>query len=334
MAFDKSKFTSVAAQTLSNNAEMHWLYETQDSAEAIKQTGANQLNSYFAEVHSLLSEGNIITVRHMSTPEEGSRSSTVVDEIDYIVLHKGEHRDENGRVVKDVFVYPLETGQRIMFRKFDNATSFTNKDISFQSIVCASKIGIVRLQKLVNNLTLTLKQKNNTGAELGIVNMSAENSAKAGYYNETDLGSTSRCVEKTFNVTGSAPANSSVPFLMYIVAESSEAAHVDQLCLNASVSDANDTSENPLRFVSPVNGFIKRMDVIASANADGGTKNYTLKINNSSATNGVAEIKEGAKKAYATPTGQNAVKAGDEITVEYDALGAAGKSSVSILIEK
>ena len=53
--FDISKFTSVAAQTLSNNAEMHWLYQTQDSAADIQLSAANHFNNYCAEVYSVLS---------------------------------------------------------------------------------------------------------------------------------------------------------------------------------------------------------------------------------------------------------------------------------------
>ena len=90
MAFNISKFTSVAGQSVGKNAEMHYLYETQDSAATIQKTDANHFNNYFAEVYSVLSEGNIITVRHMSTPDATahveSMTSTVIDEIDYIVL--------------------------------------------------------------------------------------------------------------------------------------------------------------------------------------------------------------------------------------------------------
>ena len=113
--FDISKFTSVAAQALSNNAEMHWLYQTQDSAADIQKTDATHFNNYFSEAYSLLSEGNIITVRHMSTPDDtaGTKSmtSTVIDEVDYIVIHKGEQLETNDNVstvVKSVYVYPLQ----------------------------------------------------------------------------------------------------------------------------------------------------------------------------------------------------------------------------------
>ena len=93
--FNISKFTSVAGQSVGKNAEMHYLYETQDSAATIQKTDANHFNNYFAEVYSVLSEGNIITVRHMSTPDATehveSLTSTVIDEIDYI--SGGERRD-------------------------------------------------------------------------------------------------------------------------------------------------------------------------------------------------------------------------------------------------
>lgn len=336
MAFDISKFTSVAAQTLSDNAEMHWLYETQDSANNIQKSGANQFSNYFAEAHSLLSEGNIITVRHMSTPDENaatlSKESTVVDQIDYVVLHKGEHRDANGRIVKDVFVYPLEAGQRIMVRKFDDATAFTNKNIEFQSVVCASKLGIVRLQTLANNITLTLKQTDNTGTQLGTVSMTAANSAIAGYFNETELGKTTSCVESSFNIAGNQPAGSNVSFLMYVVADGDEAAHIDQICLNENIADAN--GNNILRVISPTSGLIKRMYVGTSAAAAGANATYTLAIEGNLVTNGVATVAVGNKSGVATPSALNVVNAGDEITVTYTALGAAGTASVAVLIER
>lgn len=335
--FDISKFTSVAAQALSDNAEMHWLYQTTDSAADIQLAAANTFGNYFADAHSLLSEGNIITVRHMSTPDDTaatlSMTSTVVDEIDYIVIHKGEHRDANARIVKDVYVYPLEAGQRIMVRKFDDATGFTNKNISFQLPVCASKLGIVRLAKIANGttLTLTLKKTDNSGAQLGTVSMTADNSANAGYFNETELGKTTDCVEATFNVAGNQPVGSTVPFLMYIVADGDEAAHIDQICLNQSIVNANQV--NNLSFIAPTSGLIKRMYVGVSANAVNVT-NYTLSIAGTAVTNGVATIAVGERAGVAVPTALNVVNAGDEITVTGTALGTAGTGSLVILIER
>lgn len=334
--FDISKFTSVAAQALSDNAEMHWLYQTMDSAADIQLAGANTFSNYFAGAHSLLSEGNIITVRHMSTPDANaatlSETSTVIDEIDYIVIHKGEHRDANARIVKDVYVYPLESGQRILVRKFDDATAFTNKDISFQLPICASKFGVVRLQTLANDLTLTLKQTSNAGTQIGTVAMTAANSANAGYFNETELGKTTDCVEATFNVAGNQPANSAVSFLMYIVADGDEAAHVDQICLNQAIADANKV--NNLSFIAPTSGMIKRMYVGTSAAATGANATYTLSIAGNAVTNGVATISIGNKSGVAVPTALNVVNAGDEITVAGTALGAAGTGSLVILIER
>ena len=43
---------------------------------------------------------------------------------------------------------------------------------------------------------------------------------------------------------------------------------------------------------------------------------------------------ERKQKGVATPTGQNVLAAGDAIRVAYTALGAAGSSAVSILIER
>lgn len=333
--FDISKFTSVAAQTLSNNAEMHWLYQTQDSAADIQLSAANHFNNYFGEVYSLLSEGNIITVRHMSTPDDTaatkSLTSTVIDEINYIVLHKGEHRDANGRVVNDVYVYPLEAGQRILVRKFDDATAFTNKDVAFQLPVCASKLGIVRLQTLGNDLTLTLKQTSNAGTQIGTVQMTAVNSANAGYFNETELGKNSDCVESTFNIAGSTPAGSNVPFLMYIVADGDEAAHIDQICLNGAVADAN--ANGNIDFIAPSGGIIKRLYVGTSVAAVAAST-YTMSIDGTDVTNGAATVAIGDKSGVATPTALNVVNAGSTIRVAYTALGAAGTSSVAILIER
>lgn len=336
MAFDIKKFTSVAAQTLSDNAEMHWLYETQDTAEDIQTSAANTFNSYFAEVYTLLSEGNIITVRHMSEPDDAaatlSTTSTVIDQIDYIVLHKGEHRDANGRVVKDLFVYPLESGQRILVRKFDDATAFTNTNLSFQTLVCASKFGIVRLQTLDNDITLTLKQTSNAGTQLGTVQMTAVNSANAGYFAETILNKNTDCVESTFNVAGNQPATSSVPFLMYIVADGDEAAHIDQICLNGNVEDAN--SGATITFVAPTSGTIKRLYVGTTAEATGSAATYTMSIDNTPVTNGVATVNIGSKSGVATPTALNIVNAGSVVSVAYTALGTAGSSSVAVLIER
>lgn len=333
--FDITKFTSVAAQALSDNAEMHWLYQTMDSAADIQLAGANAFSNYFADAHSLLSEGNIITVRHMSTPDDTaatlSMASTVIDEVDYIVIHKGEHRDANARIVKDVYVYPLEAGQRILVRKFDDATAFTNTNVSFQLPVCASKFGIVRLQTLTNDITLTLKQTSNAGTQIGTVAMTAANSANAGYFNETELGKTTDCVEATFNVAGNQPGGSAVSFLMYIVADGDEAAHVDQICLNQAIANANQV--NNLSFIAPTSGLIKRMYVGVSANAVNATT-YTLSIAGTAVTGGVATIAIGDKSGVAVPTALNVVNAGDEITVAGTALGAAGTGSLVILIER
>lgn len=335
MAFNISKFTSVAGQTLSDNAEMHWLYETQDSAEVIQKSGANALNSYFAEVHSLLSEGNIITVRHMSTPDTTattkSLTSTLIDQIDYVVLHKGEHRDNDGRIIKDVFVYPLEAGQRIMVRKFDDATSFSNANVAFQTKVCVSKIGVVRLQTLGANLTLTVKQNSSTGVQIGTVAMNQANSQIPGYFNETVLAKSSTCIETTFNVSGNTPSSSSVPFLMYLVAEGDEEARLDQIVLNEAVANANTTGT--ISFVSPTSGLIKRLLVGTSAAATTDTT-YTLKIDGNAVTDGVAKVSSGQQSGIASPTGNNSLNAGSAITVDYTALGTTGSSYVSILIER
>ena len=52
MAFDKSKFTSIAAQTLSSNAEMHWLYETTDTSKDVYLSANGVLGNYFSEVYN------------------------------------------------------------------------------------------------------------------------------------------------------------------------------------------------------------------------------------------------------------------------------------------
>lgn len=336
MAFNISKFTSVAGQSVGRNAEMHYLYETQDSAATIQKADANHFNNYFAEVYSVLSEGNIITVRHMSTPDATehveSLTSTVIDEIDYIVLLKSEYRNAAGSVEKVVYVYPLEKGQRILIRKFDDATSFENTNVSFQFPVCVTKIGVARVQKLTNNLTLTLKQHDGAGTQLGTVSMTAANSETAGYFNEQEFAKTANSVETTFNIAGNKPAGSTVPFIVYLIAEGDEAGHLDQIALNAAVADAN-TGAN-VELVAPTAGTIKRVLVGTTANATGGDVTYTTAINNVNVTDGVVTIAENTKAGIATPTALNVVAAGDVIKVTYTALGAAGKAAISILIER
>jgi hypothetical protein len=339
--FNISKFTSVAGQSVGINAEMHYLYETQDSAATIQKTDANHFNNYFAEVYSVLSEGNIITVRHMSTPDDTehveSMTSTVIDEIDYIVLYKGEYRNAAGSVEKVVYVYPLESGQRILIRKFDSATSFTNTNVSFQFPVCVSKIGIARVNTIGagQTLTLTLKQHDNNGTQIGTVSMTAANSGTAGYFNEQEFAKTASCVETTFNIAGNTPANSTVPFIVYLIAEGDESAHLDQIALNAAVANANLGATANL--VSPTSGLIKRLLVGLSHDATDDCT-YTLKINNVNVTGGVATIDSTAadkRSGVATPTALNAVNAGDVIGVEYTADGTAGSSAaVSVLIER
>lgn len=334
--FDISKFTSVAAQALSDNAEMHWLYQTTDSAATIQLAAANHFNNYFADAHSLLSEGNIITVRHMSTPDDTaatlSMTSTVIDEVDYIVIHKGEHRDNNARIVKDIFVYPLQKGQRILLRKFDDASSFTNTNVSFQSNVCASKLGIVRLATVGADVTLALKQHDNVGAQIGTVTMTAANSADANYFNEVALANSSQCIETTFNIAGNHDVAAGVnPFLMYIVAESDASAHVDTLALTATVADANANANTD--FVAPVSGRIVSIRAVTSA-AVGNDTTFTASIDGTPVTGGVATIENGGTSAYAYPTALNVVTAGQTIRIASIADGAAGSHAyVAVLLE-
>lgn len=336
MAFNISKFTSVAGQSVGRNAEMHYLYETQDSAATIQKADANHFNNYFTEVYSVLSEGNIITVRHMSTPDatehNESLTSTVIDEINYIVLLKSEYRNATGSVEKVVYVYPLENGQRILVRKFDSATSFTNTNVSFQFPVCVTKIGVARVQTLANNLTLTLKQHDGAGTQLGTVAMTAANSGTAGYFNESEFAKTADCVETTFNVAGNTPANSTVPFIVYLIAEGDEAGHLDQIVLNSEVADANANAN--VELVAPTAGLIKRVLVGTTANATGGDATYTTAINNVNVTDGVVTIAENTKSGSTVPSALNRVAPGDVIKVTYTALGTAGKAAISILIER
>ena len=335
--FDISKFTSVAAQTLSNNAEMHWLYQTQDSAADIQKIDATHFNNYFGEAYSLLSEGNIITVRHMSTPDDTaatlSMTSTVIDEVDYIVIHKGEQLETNAgvsTVVKSVYVYPLQKGQRILVRKFDNSTTFTNTNVSFQSPVCVSKLGVVRLAAVTADLVLTLKQHDHGGTQLGTVTMDDDESAHAGYFVETSLANSSQCVETSFNIEGNAAAGNA-PFIVYLLAESDASAHVDTLALTAPVANAN--QGNNLSWISPVSGRITKILVGASANATGAASTWTASIAGTAVTGGVATIAIGSASAVAIPTALNIVNAGQEITVVGTALGTAGTANVAVLIE-
>lgn len=336
MAFNISKFTSVAGQSVGRNAEMHYLYETQDSAATIQKADANHFNNYFAEVYSVLSEGNIITVRHMSTPDatehNESLTSTVIDEIDYIVLLKSEYRNAAGSVEKVVYVYPLESGQRILVRKFDSATSFTNTNVSFQFPVCVTKIGVARVQTLTNNLTLTLKQHDGGGAQLGTVSMTSANSGTAGYFNEAEFAKTADCVETTFNIAGNTPANSTVPFVVYLIAEGDEAGHLDQIALNAEVANANENAN--VQLVSPTAGLIKRVLVGTTDTAGAGGATYTTAINNVNVTDGVVTIAENQQSGSTEPTALNRVAPGNVIKVTYTALGKAGKAAISILIER
>lgn len=336
MAFNISKFTSVAGQSVGRNAEMHYLYETQDSAATIQKADANHFNNYFAEVYSVLSEGNIITVRHMSTPDATehveSLTSTVIDEIDYIVLLKSEYRNAAGSVEKVVYVYPLESGQRILVRKFDSATSFGNTNVSFQFPVCVTKIGVARVQTLANNLTLTLKQHDGAGTQLGTVSMTAGDSGTAGYFNETEFAKSADCVETTFNVAGNTPAGSTVPFIVYLIAEGDEAGHLDQIVLNSEVADANANAN--VELVAPTAGLIKRVLVGTTANATGGAVTYTTAINNVNVTDGVVTIAENTKSGSTIPSALNRVAPGDVIKVTYTALGVAGKAAISVLIER
>lgn len=332
--FDITKFTSVAAQALSDNAEMHWLYQTQDSASDIQLSAANHFNNYFADAHSLLSEGNIITVRHMSTPDDTaatlSMTSTVIDEVDYIVIHKGEHRDANARIVKDIFVYPLQKGQRILVRKFDDATAFTNTNVSFQSNVCVSKLGIVRLAPVTADLTLTLKQHDNGGIQLGTVTMQVAASADANYFNETSLANSSQCIETSFNIAGNGAAGNA-PFIVYLLAESDASAHVDTLALTATVADANANHNED--FVAPVSGRIVSIRAVTSAAVANATT-FTASINGTPVTGGVATIANGETSAVATPTALNVVTAGQTIRIASIADGAAGSHAyIAVLIE-
>ena len=334
--FDISKFTSVAAQTLSNNAEMHWLYQTTDSAADIQIAAANRFNNYFGEAYSLLSEGNIITVRHMSTPDDTaatlSMTSTVIDEVDYIVIHKGEQLETNAgvsTVVKSVYVYPLQKGQRILVRKFDDSTTFTNTDVSFQSPVCVSKLGVVRLAAVTADLVLTLKQHDNGGTQLGAVTMDHGESQHAGYFVETSLAGNSKCIETSFNIEGNRAAGNA-PFIVFLLAESDAGAHVDYLTFNPYVADAN--ANATVSVLAPVGGVIKSMTVATSANSVGGCT-YTLKIGGVNVTDGVATIANNANSATANPTALNIVAPGNVISVEYTALGAAGSASILIALE-
>ena len=65
-----------------------------------------------------------------------------------------------------------------------------------------------------------------------------------------------------------------------------------------------------------------------------GNPTYTLTINGGAVTDGVATVNNGTKSGVATPSANNVLAAGDAIRVAYTALGAAGSSSVSILIER
>ena len=335
--FDISKFTSVAAQTLSNNAEMHWLYQTQDSAADIQKIDATHFNNYFGEAYSLLSEGNIITVRHMSTPDDTaatkSMTSTVIDEVDYIVIHKGEQLETNAgvsTVVKSVYVYPLQKGQRILIRKFDDSTTFTNTDVSFQSPVCVSKLGIVRLAAVTADLVLTLKQHDHGGTQLGTVTMDDDESQHVGYFVETSLANSSQCVETSFNIEGNGAAGNA-PFIVYLLAESDAGAHVDTLALTATVADANANHNED--FVAPVSGRIVSIRAVTSANVANDTT-FTASIDGTPVTGGVATIENGHASAVAYPTALNIVTAGQTIRIASIADGAAGSHAyIAVLIE-
>ena len=335
--FDISKFTSVAAQALSDNAEMHWLYQTTDSAATIQKIDDNHFNNYFGSVYSLVSEGNIITVRHMSTPDDTaatkSMTSTVIDEVDYVVLYKGQNRNDRGGIEDLVYVLPLEKGQRVLVRKFDDATTFTNVNVSFQSPVYVRKFGIASASKFTENATLvlTLKQTDHDGTQLGTVSMTKAQADTRNYFAETVLPASNSCIEATFNVEGDAHGGN-VPFVMYLVAESDELAHTEKVLLTTEVADANTGATKT--FHSPVAGKLVKLEVAATANAGAGGCTYTPTIDGNAVTNGVATIAENTKVGVAIPTANNTVPAGATIVVTYTALGAAGASAILLTIER
>lgn len=335
--FDISKFTSVAAQALSDNAEMHWLYQTTDSAATIQKIDNNHFNNYFGSVYSLVSEGNIITVRHMSTPDDTaatkSMTSTVIDEVDYVVLYKGQKRNDRGGIEDLVYVLPLEKGQRVLVRKFDDATTFTNADVSFQSPVYVRKFGIASASAFTENATLvlTLKQTSNGGTQLGTVSMTQAQANTRNYFAETVLPASNSCIEATFNVEGDAHGGN-VPFVMYLVAESDELAHTEKVLLNAKVANANTGATEA--FFSPVEGKLVKIEVGTSADATGGAATYTTNINGNAVTNGVATVAENTRSGVAIPTAANTVHVGDTINVVYTALGTAGGSDILLTIER
>lgn len=120
-----------------------------------------------------------------------------------------------------------------------------------------------------------------------------------------------------------------------MIAEGDEAAHLDQIALNASVANANTGAA--VNLVSPTSGLIKRLLVGLSADTTNDCT-YTLAINGTNVTGGVATIEAAAqdkRSGVATPTALNAVAAGDAISVTYTADGTAGSTAaVSVLIER
>ena len=167
---------------------------------------------------------------------------------------------------------------------------------------------------------------------MGTVAMTAANSGTAGYFNEQEFAKTADCVETTFNIAGNTPAGSTVPFIVYLIAEGDEAGHLDQIALNAEVANAN-TGAN-VELVAPTAGLIKRVLVGTTADATGGDVTYTTAINNVNVTDGVVTIAQNTKAGSTVPTALNRVAPGDVIKVTYTALGTAGKAAISILIER
>lgn len=332
MAFDKSKFTSIAAQTLSSNAEMHWLYETTDTSKDVYLSANGVLGNYFSEVYSLLSEGNIISVRHMSSTStaanEVSSKSTPVDEIDYMVIYKSKEQDRSNRI----FVYPILPGERLVVRHMDDLHSWTGAQaFEFPSNVALKGFGIAVNGPVAANYTLKLNDGD--GNQLSTVQLTAA-ASRSGSFALASGGTSSAFVADQFQLQPAAVDANAVEGIVFAIVESSTIeAYKKQAFLTYFWANAN--AEDTQAVVCPVNG--KVVKVIAAVEADpGANTTFTSKINGTEITSGAVTINNGSAAWTAVevvPTAANLVAANQSITITNTASTNAVAACVTIVVD-
>lgn len=321
MAFNALKFTSVSGQAIAGNAAERWTYETQDNKAAV-----SALN-YFLPVSTLVHEGNIISVKHMSTPVAGSSVSTVVDEVDYVVAYIGGKDNVVINGIRysgnKILAYPLQKGEQCLIKYIDNATTFNNQDSSFTFPVGLNRIAIVSSGTLGNNFIATVKESSNAGQQLLTLQLNAAGSQEGSIVESPALPGSIINVNTTFNIAGNTPANSAIPLRILLVGNTDSYAFHTERYYTAYFADLN--AARSQSFVVPFAGTVTK--VVGSVNGDpgaaGGT--FTTTINGVAVTNGVATVPNGSAQYannIAIPTAQNAVPGGGTITVTTGATNA------------